>query len=80
MDDMKHVIELPSKGQISIWTNNDLKHIYLGEPHQIQILSKVLDYIMVLKQNADGCTGLPQTNASASPYLNQHKTSCQSTS
>ena len=34
-DDKEHAIKLLSKGEISIWTDNDLKHIDHREPHQI---------------------------------------------
>ena len=33
---MKHVIKLPSRGQISVWTDNDLKHIDTRDPHEIK--------------------------------------------
>ena len=39
LDDMEHVIRLPSKGQINVWRDNDLIPIDPREPHQIQILS-----------------------------------------
>ena len=60
MDDMKHVMKLPSEGQISLWTDNDMKHMDQREPHLMQILSKVLDHIMGLKKNTDGDNGLSQ--------------------
>ena len=34
-DDMEHVIKLPSKGQVSVWADNDLKHIDSREMHQV---------------------------------------------
>ena len=41
-DDMEHCLTLPSKGQISVWTVNDLKHIGSREPLQIQIFPVLL--------------------------------------
>ena len=56
-DDMNHVIHLPSKVHISVWTDNALKCIDHWNSHQIHILSRVLDQFMDLKQeNTDGAT------------------------
>ena len=52
-DDREHVIKLPSKGQVLSWTDNDLRCIEPIEPHQIQILSRILDQGMAGQQNAD---------------------------
>ena len=49
--------KMPSKGQIGIWTDNDLKHIDPREPHKIQILSRVMDDINCLKQKSEEVTG-----------------------
>ena len=46
-DDMEHVIKMPSEGHISVWTDNDLKYIDPGEPHQIRILSRALGHIWI---------------------------------
>ena len=36
IDDMEHVIKLPSKGQVLVWTyNDDLKDIDPRELHQV---------------------------------------------
>ena len=71
METMEYVIKLPSKEQISIWTNDYLKHFNLREPHQIQILFRVLDHITDLKQDTNGGTGLSLTIASAVPIANK---------
>ena len=54
MNDMEHVIKLCSKGQISVWKGDALKHIDPGETHQIQLLSRFLDHIICLKESTDG--------------------------
>ena len=56
-DDMKHVITLPSIGQVSVWTHKGLKHINPMGPHQIQSLSDVLYDIIDLEQSTEGGTG-----------------------
>ena len=70
MEDMEHVIKLPSKGQISLWTDNDLKHIHLRDPYQIQILSRILDHIMDPKQNTGVDIRLSLMTASATHIAN----------
>ena len=67
MNDMGHVIRVCSKGQISIVADNDLKYIDMREPHQTQILSRVLDHIGDLNQNKDGDNGLPLMAVSTLP-------------
>ena len=48
----------PSEGCVSAGQVNDLKFIHQQDPHQISILSRVLDHIVYLKQgNRDGSTG-----------------------
>ena len=54
---MAHVIKLYSKGEISLWIDNDLKHIDLRETCQIGIISRFLEHIIDLNQNTDGPTG-----------------------
>ena len=56
MDENDQVIKLPSKGQILINTNNGLKHFDQREPHQICILSCVLDHVTVIQQNIEQTT------------------------
>ena len=56
IDNMECAIKLPSKEQISIWTDNDLNYIDPRGPHQVRILSRVLVHIMDLKQNTEGLT------------------------
>ena len=48
-NDMNYAINLPSKGQISVWTDDDLKDKDLRQPQWILILSRVLEHIMDLK-------------------------------
>ena len=56
-----------------IWTDNDLKYIDSGEPHQILILLRVLDHIMHLRQNTDWGTKLQLTIESATQMANTSK-------
>ena len=70
-DDMRHVITPPSKDQASVWIDNDLKYIDPWEPHRIQMLSMVQDYVTGLKQNTDEATGLGILVASLSPILDK---------
>ena len=51
--DRDHVITLPAKGWVSLWTGNYLKNINPREPHQILILYSILDQIMTIQQNTD---------------------------
>ena len=69
-DGMKHVIKLPSEGQISVWTDDDMKYIDPIEPQQVQILLRALDHILHLKQNVDGDTRLLLRIAFAPPKIN----------
>ena len=66
-DNIEHVIKLPSTEQISIRMDNEVKHMDLREPHQILILSMVLDHIMDLKQNTDEDSRLPLMIVSVTP-------------
>ena len=75
MDDRKHVITLPLKGQISVWTDSDLKDIHLRESYtnQIKILSSALDHIMDLAPDYHQWLHIY-------PQKIQHKTICYRTS
>ena len=53
-NDMKHVIRLPSRGQIMLWTVHHLTVIDSREMYQIQVLSRILDDIMNPLQNTGG--------------------------
>ena len=55
-DDNDHVIKLPSMGQALTGTENDLKHVDPRESPQIQILSHILDHIMVIQHNNEQAT------------------------
>ena len=66
---MKHVKRLPSKAHVSVWTDNDPRHIDPREPYQIWILPKVLD--MLLKWNKTQM-GLPDFDQWS--YLHLYKT------
>ena len=67
---MKHVMKLPSKGQFSIWVDNDLRYIYPREPYHIQILSRVLDHVADLKPSTEGANRLQLIIPSAPSIAN----------
>ena len=67
LDYMEHVINLPLKGQISLWRSP-------REPHQIQILSSILENIMYLSN-----TEVATSNHICPLITNQIKTVCRST-
>ena len=46
-DDMEHVTKQPSKGPISIWTDDDLKHIDPREPYQIYSICRVQNTLWI---------------------------------
>ena len=72
-DDMEQVITLPSRGKVSKWTANDLKHTASREQQWIWILPRALYHIMDLKQNTMGTTGLGILIASALPIPDKTK-------
>ena len=66
-DAMEHVLTPPSRGQISVRTGNNLKHIDSRDPHQVLVPSRALDDIIDVKQNVEGAIGLGLTIASVAP-------------
>ena len=62
-DNRDHVIIL--KRQVLVWTYNSLQHIDPREPHQMLVLSRILDQIMAIQQIADWATILLLMMASA---------------
>ena len=73
LDNMKLVMNLPSKGKISVWTDDDLKCIDARELYQMQILYRVLAHIMDLKQHTEGDTGQQLMTASVPAIMNTTK-------
>ena len=66
---MEHVTPLPSKGHVSLWTDNVLKHFDPQDPHQMHTVSRALDHVMDMKQeNRDRATGL-KTAVIAAPAV-----------
>ena len=57
-DNIEHAINLPSKGKILLWIDNDLECNDQRELYQILILSRLQGHIMDLMQNAEGATRL----------------------
>ena len=54
-DGSNHVRVSHSKGQALVGPDNDLKYTDPRELDQIQILSRVMDHILAIQQNADFC-------------------------
>ena len=63
--DVEHVINLPSKGAISLFTDKDLKYTDTRDLHKIRNLLRVLDHIVGMKLNTGITTGLQLRTASA---------------
>ena len=42
--------KLPSKGQVLVWIDNDLRHIDPRQMHQISVLPRGLDHTVELQQ------------------------------
>ena len=72
-DDTEPVILLSSKEYVSVWTDKNLKYIDFWEPHQMWILSQILDHVMDLRQNTDEAIELGTKVASTIPIPDKTK-------